>query len=596
MPRNGILLVCASLLLPLVADFARGQTAATDLHGDPLPDGAVARLGTVRWRHGALVAFAAFSADGKRVVSVSDDGFIRVWEYPAGKEIRRILASPVKDAVPGSVNPVAVLTAAALSPDGKTIATSFSSGASNVLIGAGLLPGGKDEDVKKDEQIRLHDLATGKEVASLKAHSPLIMALSFSPNGKLLTTRDGTGMVRIWDWAGAKEVAKIASRGVDAPRHGYDDYNVDDFLVASPDGKTLMFGGLSSVLRFADLQTGQPLHQTAGHLLSLKSIRFTPNGKHLLAQDSDWLAHKWDAATSKDLGPVKQPSKSRVPTIISPDGLIGVEVPVSAFGRLGGFPGIVGGPNPKAAKDPEVVFFDTTTGKERGKIALKAQNDTALFSPDSKILALCSGSESKIELYDVATTKLLRKIDSLPEVPVPKGRGIGGIGGPGGPGGPIFLGGRFGRTSSSTLFFSADGKTLAFWWNVSPVNVVLFDTGTGKEIGKLTLPEGSVPTSGVFSADGRCLAVDMQDGTVTLYELATGQARRSYGDKLPQDKGAQGRWVWRWDWTLYWCSGSPTWRTMASCSGCRAGRPQLRPGAGRQVPGLRRSRPRGSPV
>jgi hypothetical protein len=41
---------------------------------------------------------------------------------------------------------------------------------------------------------------------------------------------------------------------------------------------------------------------------------------------------------------------------------------------------------------------------------------------------------------------------------------------------------------------------------------------------------------GVFSPDGRCLLVENSDATVTLFELATGSARRTYGSKLPAAK------------------------------------------------------------
>src|SRR5438105_3988581 len=98
MPRSRFVLVLPLMALAITADVAQSQPPATDLHGDPLPKGAVARLGTTRWRHGDIVLFAAFLPDGKSVVSVSDDRYIRVWEYPSGKEIRRIEASPASAA------------------------------------------------------------------------------------------------------------------------------------------------------------------------------------------------------------------------------------------------------------------------------------------------------------------------------------------------------------------------------------------------------------------------------------------------------------------------------------------------------------------
>src|SRR6516162_4035236 len=68
------------------------EKKAVDLYGDPLPDGAMARLGTTRWRHlGSrrrnVVDALAFSPDGKTLASLSA-GNICLWESKTGALLR----------------------------------------------------------------------------------------------------------------------------------------------------------------------------------------------------------------------------------------------------------------------------------------------------------------------------------------------------------------------------------------------------------------------------------------------------------------------------------------------------------------------------
>src|ERR1051326_6963572 len=63
--------------------------ARTDFYGDPLPSGAVARMGSSRLRHGQDVHALAYSPDRKRIASASADRTVRVWDAASGKELYR---------------------------------------------------------------------------------------------------------------------------------------------------------------------------------------------------------------------------------------------------------------------------------------------------------------------------------------------------------------------------------------------------------------------------------------------------------------------------------------------------------------------------
>jgi hypothetical protein len=84
--------------------------------------------------HVAKVACIAFSSDGKRALSGSEDKTVRLWEVPNGKELRRFEVGCRSDAI-------------AISPDG------------HMALSGGI-----------DGFVRLWDMETGKEIRRLKGH------------------------------------------------------------------------------------------------------------------------------------------------------------------------------------------------------------------------------------------------------------------------------------------------------------------------------------------------------------------------------------------------------------------------------------------
>src|SRR5262245_58170454 len=64
-----------------------------DSHGDPLPEGAVARIGTLRFRPAEGTSFSCgvvFAAQGKRLISIHGRNTLHLWDLDTGKEQSRL--------------------------------------------------------------------------------------------------------------------------------------------------------------------------------------------------------------------------------------------------------------------------------------------------------------------------------------------------------------------------------------------------------------------------------------------------------------------------------------------------------------------------
>src|SRR5262249_38670913 len=85
--RRGFL----GLLCSLACGFGAGQAQpAADVHGDPLPKGALQRIGTVRFRHGSPVQVMAYSPDGKILAAAGSHDPVRLWNAETGAEVMQL--------------------------------------------------------------------------------------------------------------------------------------------------------------------------------------------------------------------------------------------------------------------------------------------------------------------------------------------------------------------------------------------------------------------------------------------------------------------------------------------------------------------------
>ena len=148
-----------------------------DAQGDPLPEGAAARIGTTRFNHGNLVQAVAYSPDGS-VLASAGGAVIRLWDPSTGREIRQLGPGP------GAANHPT------FSPDGRTLA---------VAVGDG-----------RGERLILFDVATGRECARSDPYKASFDAMAFAPDGRILAAAGvGSEAVILWDAGTLKEAGRI---------------------------------------------------------------------------------------------------------------------------------------------------------------------------------------------------------------------------------------------------------------------------------------------------------------------------------------------------------------------------------------------------
>src|SRR5436853_11850 len=106
------ILLLLALLWPGYPARAADTPAPPDRNGDPLPPGAVARLGTLRFHHGDGAVAVAYSPDGKTLASGGyGDSEVRLWEAKTGEAVFKLS------------NHRGYVEALAFSPDGKLLAS-----------------------------------------------------------------------------------------------------------------------------------------------------------------------------------------------------------------------------------------------------------------------------------------------------------------------------------------------------------------------------------------------------------------------------------------------------------------------------------------
>jgi WD40 repeat protein len=329
--------------------------AGVDRQGDPLPPGAVARLGTVRFRPGDNRPWQglAFMPDGQSLVTAGDGHSIAFWETGTGRRLREISTGTLW------------IRGFALSREGRHIAVGGFGYEGAVSISA----------------VRIYDAASGREVRALPRdargmdHCPM----AFSPDGKLLVSLDTEGALRI------EEVAT----GAELLRQQFPRDNSAQ-LALSPDGTTLAIatGANTHKLYLWKWQTGAEPRELPVGRYEARVIRFSPDGKRLATlSDLDHTIRVWDAESGRlvqRLDPPEGDDANRsVGLEFTPDGKT-----LILLTQLRYWEGVV-------------HFWDAATGRYQGRFDVGSQAYGLALSADSRLMAI--GTSGSVRVWELAS-------------------------------------------------------------------------------------------------------------------------------------------------------------------------------------------------
>jgi WD40 repeat protein len=332
--------------------------------------------------HTSKVLGVAFSPDGTRLVTTSSDATVRQWDAASGEQ-----AGEPYDRHSGEV------ICAAYSPDGQWVASAGT-----------------------DRTVRVWRATRRQDAAVFHGHTGAVYQVAFAPGGRRLASLSGIGggigagdgTVRVWD---------VDPQATLPVLHGHDSYVYP--VAFSPDGRWIASGAWDKTVRLWDAKTGEPC-ATLSHPGVVRTLAFGPDSRWLVtASDRDDRLYIWDVATARVRKEIPCPHTYIVTLAVSSDGrrvaawqgyanshlnVYDVTSGEQLFAADGGV--LAYSPDGRwlaglAADNKTVLLRDARTHERAARFeGHKNLVYSAAFSPDSRLLATCSG-DSAVRLWQV---------------------------------------------------------------------------------------------------------------------------------------------------------------------------------------------------
>jgi len=244
----------------------------------------------------------------------------------------------------------------AFSPDGKFLASAWG-----------------------DKTVRIWEVGSWREVATLRGHEKHVLSVTFSPNGKFLASVGGDYTVRIWEVGSWREVATLRGHTVNS-------------VTFSPDGKFLASGSEDYTVRIWETGSWREVATLGEH--HAYSVAFSPDGKFLASGGEDWTVKVWEVGSWREVATLRGHEKYVLSVAFGPDG---------KFLASGG-------------GDWTVRIWEVGSWRE---VAILGGyfGESVTFSPDGKFLA--SGGNQAVRIWEVGSWREVATLGGHKDYSVP---------------------------------------------------------------------------------------------------------------------------------------------------------------------------------